>query len=68
MQPIFLAIEGDVLVNVQQLDVIEVHARKKTAIGYIGGKMAVPDSSVLYEFLTGPGKGLILAKSKDARK
>lgn len=48
----FIKVEGEKLVNLELVEVVELYHSKKTASAYCGGAVTVPDSHILYLYYT----------------
>lgn len=49
----FIKVEGEKLVNLDLVEVVELYHSKKLASAYCGGAVTVPDSHILYLYYTG---------------
>lgn len=62
----FLEIEGEVLINVELIDRVEMLHRRKTATVWIGG-VGLGESDILYDFLMLKENEGLFAKQPIAR-
>ena len=49
----FIKVEGERLVNLDLVEVVELYHSKRLASAYCGGAVTVPDSHILYLHFTG---------------